>query len=341
VDDAARIRIRHRFLAIILSLTVGLVLMGVKFYAYTLTASSAILSDALESIINVVASGFALWSIYLASQPPDPNHPYGHGKIEYFSAGFEGALIILAAIGIIYEAWPRLLQPREIPHLGRGLLLIASTSAVNLILGLVLLRVGKRTQSLTLTADGKHLLTDVFTTIGVLAGLSVALATRWYWLDGVVACLVALNILVTGGKLVRESFAGLMNESDPKLLEEISSILAKHRKDNWIDIHKLRAWRSGDRVHLDFHLIMPRDLTLDEGHHEVKELENILQNHFPGPADILIHVDPCTNGECPICGHAPCILRDAPTSHQRLWHRDEVTLEESVVRLGLGDGRKI
>jgi cation diffusion facilitator family transporter len=341
LDDPASIRIEHRFMAIALSLAVGLVLMAVKFYAYTLTASSAILSDALESIINVVASSFALWSIYLASQPPDPNHPYGHGKIEYFSAGFEGALIILAAIGIIYEAWPRLLHPRELPHLGRGLLLISVTSAVNLILGLVLLRVGRRTRSLILTADGKHVLTDVFTTAGVLAGLAVALVTGWYWLDGVVACLVALNILVTGGKLVRESFAGLMNESDPKLLEEISSTLTKHRQDNWIDIHKLRAWRSGDRVHLDFHLIMPRDLTLDEGHHEVKQLETILQNHFPGPADILIHVDPCTNGECPLCGHAPCILRGAPTNLQRLWRRDEVTAEDCVARQTLGDGCKI
>jgi cation diffusion facilitator family transporter len=341
VDDTEKTHAKQRVRAVTLSLTIGLVLMGVKFYAYLLTASSAILSDALESIINVVASGFALWSIFLAAKPPDPSHPYGHGKIEYFSAGFEGALIILAAVGIFYQAWPRLLHPQELPRLREGLVIILFTSLVNLLLGSVLIRVGKHTHSLILIADGKHVLTDVYTTGGVFAGLGVALATGWYWLDGAVACVVALNILVTGGRLVRESFAGLMDESDPQLLQEISTILSQHRKDNWIDVHKLRAWRSGHRVHLDFHLIMPRDLTLDEGHHEVKELESIFKAHFPGPADILIHVDPCTNGECPICGHSPCILREEPTKHQRLWHRDEVIAEDNDTRPRLGDGCKI
>ena len=319
---------RWRFIAISSSFVVGLSLMGIKFYAYRVTGSSAILSDALESIINVVASGFALWSIYLASQPPDMSHPYGHGKIEYFSAGFEGALIMLAAGGIFYTGIPRLLHPRDLPNLEQGLFLILSTSLVNLLLGIVLIRVGKRTRSLTLTADGKHVLTDVYTSLGVLLGLLLALFTGWNWLDGGVACAVAVNIIISGGKLVRESFAGLMNESDPTLLEEISGILGDHRKDHWIDIHKLRAWRSGNRVHLDFHLILPRELRLDESHHEVKELENIFQTRFEGMADVLIHVDPCTNGDCPICGHNPCILREQPTNHQRLWHRDQVTAEK-------------
>jgi cation diffusion facilitator family transporter len=319
---------RWRFIAISSSFVVGLSLMGIKFYAYRVTGSSAILSDALESIINVVASGFALWSIYLASQPPDMSHPYGHGKIEYFSAGFEGALIMLAAGGIFYTGIPRLLHPRDLPNLQQGLFLILSTSLVNLLLGMVLIRVGKRTRSLTLIADGKHVLTDVYTSLGVLLGLLLALFTGWYWLDGGVACAVAVNIIISGGKLVRESFAGLMNESDPTLLEEISGILADHRKDYWIDIHKLRAWRSGNRVHLDFHLILPRELRLDASHHEVKELENIFQTRFEGMADVLIHVDPCTNGDCPICGHNPCILREQPTNHQRLWHRDQVTAEK-------------
>ena len=334
---------RQRLTVISASLLVSVLLLGVKFYAYSLTLSSAILSDALESIINVVASGFALWSIYLAAQPPDPNHPYGHGKIEYFSAGFEGALIILAAVGIFHQAVPRVWQPNELLHLGQGLLVLAGTSLVNLILGLALIRTGRRTQSVTLMADGKHILTDVYTTVGVLVGLGLVLLSGWYWLDGLIACIVAFNILVTGWKLVRTAFAGLMNESDPHLLEEISGILSKHRKDHWIDVHKLRAWRSGDRIHLDFHLIMPRDLTLDEGHHAVKELEHIFQEHFQGPADILIHVDPCTDGECPICGHSPCILRGEPTDHQRLWHLDQVTsdLQDFEGKAAvLGDGCK-
>lgn len=318
---------RQRLKLVSASVAVSIILLSVKFYAYLLTGSSAILSDALESIINVVASGFALWSVYLAAQPPDPNHPYGHGKIEYFSAGFEGALIILAAIGICYQAAPRIWQPHELVQLGKGLLVLAGSTAVNLVLGLVLLQAGKRTRSLVLTADGHHLLTDVWTSVGVVVGLGLTWFTGWFWLDGMIACAVAVNIVVTGWRLVRTAFAGLMNETDPRLLEEISAILSKNRKDYWIGIHKLRAWRSGDRVHLDFHLIMPRDMTLDRGHHEVKELENIFKGHFNVPTDVLIHVDPCNQGECPICGHGPCILREVPTIHQRIWQWDDMAAD--------------
>ena len=338
-DNADKLS-RQRLMFVSASVAVSIVLLSVKFYAYSLTGSSAILSDALESIINVVASGFALWSVYLAAQPPDPNHPYGHGKIEYFSAGFEGALIILAAIGICYQAAPRIWQPAQLIQLGKGLLVLAGSTVVNLVLGIVLVQAGKRTRSLVLTADGHHILTDVWTSTGVLVGLGLAWATSWHWLDGIVACAVAVNILVAGWKLVRTAFAGLMNETDPRLLEEISAILSKHRKDYWIDIHKLRAWRSGDRVHLDFHLILPRDMTLDRGHHEVKELENILKDHFDIPADILIHLDPCAQGECPICGHSPCILRELPASHQRIWQYDEMTVDIGDRVPVLGDGCK-
>jgi cation diffusion facilitator family transporter len=332
----------QRLVAVSASLVVGMALMGIKFYAYWLTSSSAILSDGLESIINVVASGFALWSIVLAAKPPDPNHPYGHGKIEYFSAGFEGALIILAALGIFLQAVPRLLQPQELPNLSQGLFLILLTSAANTLLGLLLLHVGRRTRSLTLVADGKHVLTDVYTSLGVLLGLFLVRMTGWTRLDGGVACVLAVNILCTGGKLVRESFAGLMNETDSELLAEITGILGRHRKAHWIDIHKLRAWRSGNRVHLDFHLILPRDMPLNQGHHEVKELEKLFEDHFDGLADVLIHLDPCTNGECPICSHGPCILREHPITHQRLWHRDAVTADEDgASRHILGDGCKL
>ncbi len=161
---------KNRLVAISLSLLLGTALMLLKFYVYWLTQSSAILSDALESIINVVASAFALGSVVLSAKPPDSTHPYGHEKIEYFSAGFEGALIVFAAFGIFWTAWPQILQPHELPNLGSGLLILLGTSAVNLALGLGLIRVGSRTSSLVLVADGKHILTDVFTSAGVLAG---------------------------------------------------------------------------------------------------------------------------------------------------------------------------
>ncbi len=318
---------KHRLLAISASLIVGLGLMAVKFFAFYLTDSAAILSDALENIINVVAASFALFSIILSAKSPDPTHPYGHGKIEFLSAGFEGALIVLAALGIFYTAWPRLLHPQAIPKLEKGMFIILGAALANLVLGLVLVMVGRRTKSIVLVADGKHVLTDVYTTAGVVLGLVGVFFTGWNWLDGAVAILVGLNILVTGALLVRQAAAGLMDTSDPQLLEEICQVIARHRRDMWIDIHQLRARRSGTLVHADFHLILPRDLSLEESHAEIKKLEKILDDHFAGQADILIHADPCMEPECPICGHEPCIHRRAGAKMQRLWLPDTLTCE--------------
>lgn len=316
---------KTRLIAISLSVVVSTVLMALKFYAYWLTDSAAILSDALESIINVVASAFALGSIIFGAKEPDPSHPYGHGKVEYFSAGFEGALIIFAACGIFYQAWPRIFQPHVLPHLGGGLLILVGVNIANLMLGAGLVMAGRRTNSLVLTADGKHILTDVYTTGGVMLGLGLVWWTGWLWLDGAVACLVGINIVITGIRLVSQAAAGLLDTSDPRLLAEISLILQKHRKAMWIDVHQLRARRSGDIIHLDFHLILPRDLSLEEGHREVKELEGVFQTHFGEAADILIHVDPCTDPVCPICGFDPCQHRRADTRQQSLWQTEVVT----------------
>jgi cation diffusion facilitator family transporter len=327
VSSQEAIHLRQRLIAISASLVIGIGLMAVKFIAYFITDSAAIFSDALESIINVVAASFALMSVIIAAKSPDPSHPYGHGKIEYFSAGFEGALIILAALGIFYEAWPRLLHPQAIPKIASGTLLILGAALVNLILGLGLVMVGQRTRSVTLIADGKHVLTDVYTTVGVVGGLVAVYFTGWNWLDGAVAFLVALNILVTGARLVHQSSAALMDTSDPELLDEICGVIADHRRDLWIDIHQLRARRSGTAVHIDFHLILPRDLSIEESHREIKILEQVLNNHYDGQADILIHADPCTDPECPICANFGCDERVEPTRMQPLWRRDTLTCD--------------
>jgi cation diffusion facilitator family transporter len=294
-----------RMTAIAISLSVSVVLMAAKFYTFHLTRSSAVLSDALESIINVVAAAFAVVSIWMAAQPPDSDHPYGHGKIEYFSAGFEGALIVFAAIGIFKTGISHLLMPKPLANLQAGLAILVAATVINLMLGIGLVKVGKRAHSLTLIADGKHVLTDVYTSAGVVAGLFLVQWTGWLWLDGSIACLVGFNILLTGTRLVRQSFSALMDASDPHLLQEISRLLENHRKEVWIDIHQLRAWRSGNFVHIDLHLVLPRDYLLDDAHVQAKALEQLLIDHFEGNAGVLVHMDPCgtvlSDGQAPAC----------------------------------------
>lgn len=306
---------------------VGVGLMGLKFVGYWFTGSSAILSDALESIVNVVASGFGLASITLAAKPADESHPYGHGKIEFFAAGFEGALIMIAAVGIFFEGLKQILNPQDLPNLEKGLFFLIVSGLGNLALGLALLRTGKRTQSIVLEADGRHLLTDVYTSGAVLIGIAVVFFTGWFRFDGMVACFAGLNITFWGVRLVRQSFGGLMNAADPELLDEICHLLARHRKDAWIDIHRLRAWRSGKTVVIDFHLVLPRELPLAVAHAQVKELEQALAEHFGGMAETLIHLDPCSDPECPVCNHNPCDLRRDAAIREKIWNRKTLTSE--------------
>ena len=308
--------------------------MAVKFYAYRLTQSSAILSDALESIINVAASTFALGSILLAARPPDENHPYGHGKIEFFSAGFEGALIIVAAFGIFRAGIPRLFSPVPLENIHTGLALLIGASFINLVLGLGLIRVGKQTDSITLVADGKHLMTDVYTSVGVVTGLVLVKLTGWLWLDGLIACLVGLNILTTGFSLVRQSFHGLMDAADRQVLKHLSECLIEKRKRNWVDIHQLRAWKSGDHTHIDMHLVLPRDCSLEQAHREAEEVEKVVVEHFKGRASALIHMDPCADEDCPACKNENCHIRDNDNQNTSAdnWSLDTFTAQKSVLR---------
>jgi cation diffusion facilitator family transporter len=327
VSPSHQLDFKANFKVMLVTFFAGVGLMCLKFYGFWITGSSAILSDALESIINVVASGFGLISIWISAMPADESHPYGHGKIEFFSAGFEGALIIIAAGGIFFEGVRQILSPQDLPNLEKGLIFLLTAGLGNLALGLILLRTGRRTKSLVLEADGKHLLTDFFTSGAVLLGLVVVYLTRLYRFDGMIACIAGINIVFWGWGLVKKGFGGLMHASDPDLLDEICYLLSLHKKDLWIDVHRLRAWRSGRLVHVDFHLILPRDLPLEQGHREVKELEGVFSRHFGGMSDLLIHLDPCLDPECPVCGLTPCELRRESQIHQKIWNRQALTSE--------------
>ena len=307
-------------LAFITSLT----LLLAKFGAYYLTGSKAVLSDAIESIINVVTAAFLMLSISVSSKPVDQNHPYGHGKIESFSAGLEGGLIIIAAILILVEAVPVFFVPQPPRNLGAGLYILAGAGAINLVVGAFLMRTGRRYKSEAIAADGRHLLTDFYTSAGVIIGLLLYHLTGFLWLDPLVACLVALNILIPGTKLIINSFKNLMNEADPELLERIVRALNTIKKPGWLYPHKLRALRSGRYHHVDLHISLPHYWTLTQVHEAEQEITRALLDALGEEGDIMIHVDPCEPPYCPVCEVDRCSARSASFTSAPNWSVKEV-----------------
>jgi cation diffusion facilitator family transporter len=302
------------------SLAVGLVLLGVKFFAFTLTGSTAELSDALESIINVVAALLALISVHIAARPPDQSHPYGHGKIEFFSAGFEGSLIMLAGGAIGYKALGALWRGAVLERLETGIALVAGAGLANALLGLYLLHTGRRTRSATLRASGHHVLSDAYTSAGVVLGLGLVRLTGLWWLDPLVALGVGVHILRAGYGLVREAIAGLMHEADPETLERIALLLQQSRQPGWIAPHRLRTWRSGAVLHVDFHLILPFYWTLQQSHEAEHAIYELFRAQWPEPVDVIVHTEPCWPACCALCGMPDCPVRSAPLVRLLPWN---------------------
>jgi cation diffusion facilitator family transporter len=294
--------------AAIISLIVGFGMFFFKIGAYLITGSAAIFSDAVESIVHVMATSMALYSIILSSRPADDSHPYGHGNVEYFSAGIEGFLIVVAAVIIIYESVVSIIVGPELKQLGVGAVIITIASVVNLVLGNYLIRTGKKTNSLTLVADGKHVLTDSITSFGVIIAVILVIVTGISLLDPIIAVVVALNILFTGYKLIRESIGGLMNEVKPETLNKLADKLISIKKDYWIDIHELRFWHSGDKVFIDFHLILPYYFNIKQTHEEENTIESELQKDF-SQADLKLHLDYCIPQLCEFCDYQKCEMR--------------------------------
>ncbi len=304
--------------AIFLSLFTGLLMLVIKITAYLITSSSAIFSDAAESIVHVIATGMAVYSVLLSAKPPDESHLYGHGNIEYFSAGIEGSLIIVAAIAIIYNSVTTIIQGTHPEELDYGTILIGIAGIINLILGLYLIRKGKLTNSLALVADGKHVLTDSYTSIGIVVGLILVLITQLYILDPVIALFVAVNILVTGYKLIRESVGGLMHETDKEMLTAIVNIFNKIKRSYWIDLHQLRFWKSADWVFIDFHLSVPYYFTVKEIHREEDFISEKISEVIPS-SDVRIHFDYCEEILCTYCDYEECKYRLKPKTKNLMW----------------------
>ena len=322
--------------AALISLIVGFLMFFGKLSAYFLTGSAAVLSDALESIVHIIATSFAFYSLIVSVKPPDKEHPYGHGKISFFSAGFEGAMIIIAAFTIIFYAVRDLIYGREISSLDTGAAIITAASIINLILGWFLIRTGRKTKSIVLIADGKHVLTDSITSFGAVAALILVLFTGMNIFDPIIAIILALNILWTGKDLVRESVGGLMNEQNRKIISDIAEAVDRQRKSNpyWIDLHKLRYWKSGDRYIVDFHLTVPFFSSIEESHIEYDKLSELLMKKLDtSDVELLMHLDPCKQYFCKICRKQDCSYRGETQKSDVLWDDKKVT-EDTTFILG-------
>lgn len=275
----------------LLSVATALVTMALKFGGFALTGSVGILSDALESLVNLVAALVAVWALTLAARPADEVHTYGHSKAEYFSSGVEGALIVLAAALIAFEALPRLLHPQPIEQVGLGLLIAGAGAAINGGVALVLWRAGTRLRSITLQADARHLLTDVWTTVGVLVGVGLVGFTGWLVLDPLVALLVAANILWTGWRLIQASGLGLLDTALPvEDQHTIAEVLDSFRARG-IDFHAVRTRQAAARRFVSLHVLVPGAWTVQQGHDLVEEVEGALHRALPDTT-VFTHLEP-------------------------------------------------
>jgi cation diffusion facilitator family transporter len=305
-----------RLIGALVSLGVGLLVMALKFYAYRLTGSMALLSDALESVVNVAAAGFVLWAVRAAEDPPDDEHPYGHGKIEFVTAVFEGGLISFAALMIAYEAVLALVRGPEIPDLTQGLPVVITAGALNGLLAITLLRIGKRTDSAALVADGKHVLSDFATTLGIVLCLGVVKWTGLAWMDPAIALVMAGALAFTGIPLVRGAINGLIDAADPMLLEKLLGSLERNRKPGLIRMHHVRAMRNGRRIHVDGHLVVPEFWTVEASHDLVDSFQDAVVKELFLEGEIEFHIDPCRRVYCRSCDLADCPIRGEPFQHR-------------------------
>ena len=278
-----------------LSIAAALATIGLKTLAWWLTGSVGLLSDALESLVNLAAALLALTMLRVAASPPDEDHPYGFSKAEYFSAGIEGALIVLAAAGICLSAIPRLVDPQPLEAPVFGLALSAAASGINLAVGLLLIRIGRREHSITLEADGHHLITDVWTSAGVIAGVALVFATGWLLLDPLVALAVAVHIIWTGLRLMRRSWKGLLDAAiSSEDSGEVTKLFSEYSKRYGVTFHALRTRQAGARRFISFHFLVPDAWTVARAHQLSEEIESRIRSLVPNAA-VFTHIEPISD----------------------------------------------
>jgi len=307
----------------------SIVLFVLKVAAYFLTNSVAVLTDALESTVNVVTGFTGLYSLRLAAKPRDDDHPYGHGKIELISASFEGILILVAGLIIVYEALINLMHPHTVGQLDTGIMIVSFTAIVNYVLGLWCIRTAREQHSVALEASGKHLHSDTWTTAGIVVGLLLLRFTGIGWIDSAIALVFALFIIVEGGKIIRKTIAGLTDEADAELLKRLIVALNQQKRDNWIDLHNLRVIKYGSVLHLDCHITVPWYFNVNQAHTEVDALDLLIAKEFEQSLELFVHTDGCVPpGSCRVCPIKDCEVRKAPFEGRLEWTLENVTLNQ-------------
>jgi cation diffusion facilitator family transporter len=299
-------------------------LLGAKFVAFFITHSVAVLTDALESIVNVAAAFIGLYSLYVSAKPRDTDHPYGHGKAEFISAAVEGTLVLSAGTIIIYKSVKSFLAPPVISQLDIGIYIVGATAVINWVLGQATLRQGTRNNSLALIASGRHLKTDSYSTFGIIAGLLLIAITGQHWIDPLVAILFGALIIYTGYKIIRESLAGIMDEADMVLLGRMVDLLNANRRDCWVDLHNLRVIKYGNTLHVDCHLTVPWYLNVNQAHGEIEQLAARIRTDFGESLELFVHSDGCRYFQCPICDKKECPVRQHPFRQEIVWTVDNI-----------------
>jgi cation diffusion facilitator family transporter len=303
---------------------VSIVLMLAKFTAYTLTQSNAILTDALESIINVAAGIFSLYSLYLSAKPKDKDHPYGHGKIEFISSSIEGSLILFAGVLMVFKACFNFIHPIAFVRIDWGIYISIFTGMVNYGVGYFALNNGRRTNSLVLVSGGKHLISDAYSTAGLVLGLAIVWLTGIYWLDNILAIILGIIIGFTGYQIFRKSISGIMDETDYKMLSKVISILNNERRTAWIDIHNMRIIKYGAHLHIDCHVTMPWYFNVEESHKEIDLIEAVVAKNSGRTIEMFVHVDPCISASCKHCLISDCKVRQFPFEQKLAWELKNV-----------------
>lgn len=307
MEEQQQEQIKQRVQTIIVSISVFL-LIG-KFIAFFVTNSVGILTDAMESIVNVIAGVVSLYSIKAASKPKDKGHPFGHGKIELLSASAEAILIIIAGIVIVMEGVKRLFESSEISKLDVGIWIIVIAGIVNYIMGAYSIKIGKKYNSMALIAGGKHLQSDTYSTIGLVAGLVALHLTGYHWIDSALAMIFGLVIVKTGIGILIKTAANLTDKADNAILDEISKALLNNRKPEWIDVHNAKSIRYGSYIYIDCDLTLPWYYNIKEGHDACDEIKDTLNKEFNGKILITIHSDPCKSKHCCHCEMSECVYR--------------------------------